>query len=358
MRPPTNVVAKDTPGDAGRSITATWNKSSDDIEGGIVSHYKVFRQSAVEKGWKEIAEVPKGLQSIEDTSVADGVKYYYRVSAVDNAGGVAESFPSPAASSEGNWFNTRRINVLSMLILFFLLVILFMERAKRGLSLFVRKIAGFQAIEEAIGRATEMGRPVLYVPGIDDANNIQTIYSMVILNNVAKMVAKYETPLIVPVCRAFVLPLAEETVRQGYLDAGRPDAYNADNIRYLSDEQFAFTAAVDGIMLRERPAANLFFGSFFAESLILAETGASTGAIQVAGTANIHQLPFFVVACDYTLIGEEFFAATAYLSKEPKLIGTLKGSDWMKLFIIILLVIGSAFETIGIHSFSTWFIVQ
>ena len=75
---------------------------------------------------------------------------------------------------------------------------------------------------------------------------------------------------------------------------------------YLSEEQFAFTAGVDGIMLREKPAANLYLGSFFAESLILAETGFQTGAVQIAGTANIHQLPFFVVACDYTLIGEEF----------------------------------------------------
>ncbi len=74
-----------------------------------------------------------------------------------------------------------------------------------------------------------MGRPILYVPGIDEANNIQTIYSMVILNNVSRMVAKYETPLIVPICRAFVVPLAEETVRQGYMDAGHPEAFRQIN---------------------------------------------------------------------------------------------------------------------------------
>ena len=71
-------------------------------------------------------------------------------------------------------------------------------------------------------------------------------------------------------------------------------------------------------MLRDRPAAHIFMGSFYAESLLLAETGFSTGAIQVAGTANVHQLPFFVVACDYTLIGEELYAASAYLSGEPQ----------------------------------------
>jgi hypothetical protein len=263
-----------------------------------------------------------------------------------------------ASIGENRWIDLDRVNLMIILGLFFFLVLFFIRKAVRGSPLYVRKISGLGAIEEAIGRATEMGKAVLYVPGIDDVNNIQTIYSMVILGSVAKIVAKYETPLIVPVCKAFVVPLAEETVKQGYLDAGHPDAYNPDNIRYLSDEQFAFTAGVDGIMLRERPAANLFLGSFFAESLILAETGFSTGAIQIAGTANIHQLPFFVVACDYTLIGEEFFAATAYLSDEPKLVGTLKGSDWMKVFLIAALVVGVILETFGITAFTDWLTVQ
>jgi len=271
-----------------------------------------------------------------------------------------ESAPAPTVPSEGpvRWFDLQRLNIAIVVAVFFILVLVFIRQAAKGASFFIRKIAGLDAIEEAIGRATEMGKPVLYVPGIDDVNNIQTIYSMVILGNVAKLVARYETPLIVPVCRAFVVPLAEETVKQGYLDAGHPEAYNPNNIRYLSDEQFAFTAGVDGIMLREKPAANLFLGSFFAESLVLAETGFSTGAIQIAGTANIHQLPFFVVACDYTLIGEEFFAATAYLSREAKLVGTLRGSDWMKIILIAAIVTGAVLETFGVTAFTRWFTVQ
>ena len=70
---------------------------------------------------------------------------------------------------------------------------------------------------------------------------------------------------------------------------------------FITSDQFSYTAAVDGIMLRKKPAANFFMGSYFAESLLLTETGASTGAIQIAGTDSDHQLPFFVTTCDYTL---------------------------------------------------------
>ena len=267
----------------------------------------------------------------------------------------AGAVPAVAKEVEDpGFFHLERLNILFHLVLFAFLFFLCIRLAAGGRKFFIRKIAGLEAVEEAVGRSTEMGKAVLYVPGIDDVNNIQTIYSMIILNHVAKMVARYETPLIVPICRPFVVPLAEETVKQAYLDVGSPDAFNANNIRYLSEEQFAFTAGVDGIMLREKPAANLYLGSFFAESLILAETGFQTGAIQIAGTANVHQLPFFVVACDYTLMGEEFFAASAYLSEEPKLIGTLKGTDLMKIYLLVLLIVGVLLETFGVTGLSTW----
>ena len=90
----------------------------------------------------------------------------------------------------------------------------------------------------------------------------------------------------------------------------------------------------------------LLHGSFFAESLILAEMGNSVGAIQIAGTAQVSQLPFFVAACDYTLIGEEFFAASAYLSGEPEQLGSLKGQDVGKLIVAAGILGGVAGATI------------
>ena len=87
------------------------------------------------------------------------------------------------------------------------------------------------------------------------------------------------------------------------------------------------------------------------------ETGNSTGAIQIAGTAMPSQLPFFVAACDYTLIGEELFAASAYLSGEPKLLGSLKGQDMGKGLILIAIVIGLILETFGIWELSQIFSV-
>jgi hypothetical protein len=143
------------------------------------------------------------------------------------------------------------------------------------------------------------------------------------------------------------MAICQEMVKESYLAAGRPDAYKEDTNFFITPDQFAYTAAVDGIMLRERPAANFFMGYYYAESLLLAETGASTGAIQIAGTDADHQLPFFITSCDYTLIGEELYAASAYLSREPTLVGTLRGQDLGKGAVLSIIAIGTILVTLG-----------
>jgi hypothetical protein len=356
---PDSIRVEDIRNDGGQTLRVSWAPGTGALG------YAILRADEASGPFAVVDTVDAETTSFTDSDrpghpLQNGRPYFYQVAALGTLG---ESVSVPVSGiAHQSLFNTDRLNLFVLIALFFGLVLVCTRQAaghaRHGAMPFVRKIAGLTAIEEAIVRATEMGRAVLYVPGIDDANNIQTIYSMIILGNVARTVARYETPLIVPVCRAFVVPLAEETVKQGYLDAGRPEAYNRNNVRYLSDEQFAFTAGVDGIMLREKPAANLFLGSFFAESLILAETGFATGAVQIAGTANIHQLPFFVVACDYTLIGEEFYAASAYLSREPKLIGVLKGTDWMKAILIVLMLIGILTASAGWEGFRQWFVLR
>lgn len=249
----------------------------------------------------------------------------------------AESLSTPALH---RYFKAEHKNVLVVLIIFGFFFFYFLRRARRGKSLFMRTIPGLKALEEAVGRATEMGKPVLYVPGIDDIDEIQTLASLNILPYVAEMTAKYGAPLIVPTRRSVVMSFAEEIVKEAHIRVGRPETFRPGDIRYLSDDQFAFTCAVDGIMLREKPAANIYLGAFYAESLILSETGFLSGAIQIAGTASIAQLPFFIAACDYTLIGEEFYAASAYLSQEPSLLAGIKASDYLKIIIFFLIIGG------------------
>lgn len=210
----------------------------------------------------------------------------------------------------------------------------------------IRRIPGLEAVEEAVGRATEMGRPVHMTYGLGDIDDAPTFAFWGMLGHVARLCARYETRLIQTNNNYLVMAINEEVIRQAYAESGRPDRYQPEDIRFLSPWQFGYASAVLGLFQRERPAANIMIGTFLAESLIFAEAGHAVGAVQIAGTANTSQLPFFMAACDFCLLGEEIYAASAYLSRDPVLTGSVVGQDLAKIFIFGLIIIGTVIENL------------
>ena len=288
--------------------------------------------------WLVAAVVPAGERSTVVGELSAGESYRFRIRDLGETGDVQ-------AVHDVGMVAWGRIPFGILLVLISATVIACIALARSGVVMRIRRIAALEAIDEAVGRATEMGRPVLFVPGIQDMNDLQTVAGITVLGRVAKVAAEYDAPLEVPTSRSLVMTAARDAVQAAYLSAGRGDAYSADRINYITDEQFGYVAYLAGTMNRERPATCLYMGAFYAESLLLAENGNSIGAIQIAGTAESSQLPFFVAACDYTLIGEEFFAASAYLSGEPMQLGSLFGQDLVKIASIAMIVLGTVLAT-------------
>ena len=337
-------TAQDNPNDDGSGILLQWNFDNKDISSIII------KRSTDNIHFKEITKpLISDRKHLDQDGISPGIDYYYQIHFLGKDG---EKIIPPilaSASAKAQWFNKDKIPLLVMTLLLTAIILYFISSAKKGKRLFIRRISGLDMMEEAVGRATELGKPILFVPGIMDLDNIQTLAGLNILGHLAEKVAQYDTTIHVPVCRSMVLSTAKEIVKESYLKAGRPDAFNPDSVFYLTDDQFGYVAGVDGIIMREKPAANFYLGAFYAESLILAETGFESGAIQIAGTAMPSQIPFFVAACDYTLIGEELYAASAYLSKDSAQLGSLKGQDYGKAIIIFLIVIGIILEIFNIH---------
>src|SRR5262249_21901157 len=150
------------------------------------------------------------VERYEDTTAKDGVVYRYETSVSAPAGvpaasaapggatnvsvspvgpsasepaapsapaGATSTAAAPAArsgapvvsdpvASRDNWFRTERTNSFIASILFLLILLVSITMAKSGKEIFIRRIAGLNAIDEAIGRATEIGKKVFYIPGI------------------------------------------------------------------------------------------------------------------------------------------------------------------------------------------------
>jgi len=344
---PEVVSVTDRPNDAGDRLIIRVNVPEDvqDAAGLLV-----WRTPADHEAWQLVMVEGLPLESNElvdgydpDYPLLAGTRYHYIPGLLTLSGDTLRGPVFTGAEIPvGAWFHTGEVPTLVACLLFVGLIFYYFHRAVRGADFYLRPIGGIEAIDEAIGRATEMGKPILYVPGLSTIDDVATIASLTILGRVARRVADYQTRIIVPNTDPIVYTVAEESVKQAYLEAGRPDAFDPNSVFFLTSSQFAYVAGVNGIMMRERPATNFYLGMFWAESLILAETGSLSGAIQIAGTDAVTQLPFFITTCDYTLIGEELYAASAYLGREPRQIGGIKSLDACKVIIMGLIILGVA----------------
>lgn len=231
-----------------------------------------------------------------------------------------------------------------MLLVICVVVYVLMRLSKRWTPEF-RKIAGLEALPEAVGRATETAGVCHVTCGIDTLtgpNAPQIVAGLAVLGRVAQLCAKTGTKMIASIGQAEALPIVDDLIRAAYLAAGKVDQIRPDMVQFFSNEAsgFAYAAGVTGLLGREKVAANIMVGPFYGEQLGFAEIAFGQGAIQIGGTARLVQIPPLAITCDYVLIGEEMFAASAFLSGDREQMNSIAGQDVGKLIALVLILAG------------------
>ncbi len=223
------------------------------------------------------------------------------------------------------------------------------DRFRKGGKFSIRNLPAVAKMEEAIGRATEMGRPVhwTYGAGSFDA---QHLAAFSLLEYAASLCAKYDTRLIVSVYLPEVVPMTDAIIRKAYTDAGKLNSYRPEDVRFFGESH---NAAMIGAIARDKAAANFMIGSLFYESVLGIEASAQQEAIQVGGTANTHQLPFVAAGMDEILIGAEMFAAATQISPNPVRVGSTTAEDWVTRLMVAAMAIGAIMVTFGNTALAT-----
>ena len=214
-----------------------------------------------------------------------------------------------------------------------------------GKDMFIRRLPALDRIEEVVGRAAEMGKPAMFVAGNDTPESGSTMAAFAVFESVANYAVVTQTEVVVPVQVPLVDVVLRSSLRNIFTLAGRPELFNEDEVSYEVDNQPAYIGIVGDSMETHSPASIFYFGDFTYESMVYTEMGNNIGAVQVAGCENPKQTAFFIVGCDYCLIGEELFAAGAYLKRDVIQMATLLAQDRIKIlaFLTMLLGLGIAF---------------
>lgn len=214
----------------------------------------------------------------------------------------------------------------------------------------IRKIMAFEAIGEAVKRATEMGQEVLFTSGQSQAaigglitdQAPQIIAGAAVCQEAARHTARLNTRLVVALTSPDTIPLFDENLKMTYMAEGHSEEYKSNvDVRWVASEATSYESEVCNIILKEPIATVIMVGAFYAEVVVFAETAADKGAISIFGTTNMANLPIGVAVCDYALIASEMFAASAYTTQDRLQLLSIAGEDYNKLLWIVITVLGA-----------------
>jgi len=229
---------------------------------------------------------------------------------------------------------------LLVLILIFAFVAIALEISKKREKPFgdMRSITAMEHIDEVVGRAAEMGSSVHFTAGsgsLFSHTALEMMAGISVMGKVAESCAKHDVPLRVTCRQPMVFNVSRAVARAGYERAGYPELFQEDYVVFTSPDYFAYTNAVCYYLLREKPAVSFLIGSFLGAGVFMGESGARAGALQIGGPHI-----FYVLCCDYFLLGEELYAAGAYASEDPEMLGSIAAQDMTKILALILMIVG------------------
>jgi len=234
---------------------------------------------------------------------------------------------------------------ISGLILLLAMAVITLYYMRKGKLPYIRRVPAIDSIEEGIGRASEMGRPVIASPGIAiEGIDYWTVGALSILSHVARLCARNDLRLMVPLGGSeqsyTLVEISRDIVENQYRLEGNLERFNIDDMPFLSGRQFAWASAYVGMLMRDRPAVDVMVGLQWATAIYMSEVAHEVGSFQISGTTYLSNIACLAVSSDYVMIGEEMVAAGAYLSRDPVQLASIRTQDIIKAVMVVTLLLG------------------
>ena len=236
--------------------------------------------------------------------------------------------------------------VLMMILVSGLLLLWLTLRLRTARGPGIRELSSFAALDDQIGRAVESGLSVHFSAGrggLVGRSNPTSVAALKTLDHVAESACRSDVPPIVTVADGTLLLASQDSLRGAFEATGRPDDYSSDMVHFLAGESVptAYAAGVSDVLNRGESGSSFLFGRFGSELAIMGEAADREDMEQVVGTDDPVAM---AVAASYTekvLLGEEMFAAGAYLQGDPPQRASVILQDIMRIIVAIALLLAA-----------------
>lgn len=223
---------------------------------------------------------------------------------------------------------------------------------KRAISR--RALPGLDVIRQALARGAETGRAIHLSPGGGAigtrSTTVETVAGLLAAERVAAEAALNGAPILASSGDAVAHLALRGTLRQAYQQAGLGQDYDPTNVQLLAHQDpMAYVAGVTGLYARQKLEASQLLGSFGQEFMLAGEDGAQRGVPQFGGATTTTALPLIYLTTEGTLIGEEIYAAEAYLARSPAPLARLLTQDVLRTVVIVAIVVLMLLAAVGLR---------
>jgi len=237
-------------------------------------------------------------------------------------------------------------------VLFFLgLMILFglvrKKQPKRGF----RDISAFNRLQRAIGLAVEAGQRVhltLGHGGIDGPRGAAGLVGLSVIQRVARAASISDKPPLATSGEAALATLSLDVLQAAHQSVSAGGRIDPSSAILTGVTPFSYAAGTLPVIYDQQVSMNLMLGSFGSEAALIVDAGEHTGSLIIGGSDDLTAQAVLFASAQEPLVGEELYAAGAYLQVNPMHNASLIAQDWLRWILIGIILAGGLAKLAGI----------
>jgi hypothetical protein len=213
-----------------------------------------------------------------------------------------------------------------------------------------RPIAAYERLNRAVGLAVESGTRLHISLGrgnLFTARGASALAALGMLRKLSERTSLSDRPPVVTSGDASLAILAQDTLQSGYRAAAAEEQYRPSTGRLTGLTPFSYAAGTVPITRDESVSTNVFLGDFGAESALMVESAERENTSVIAASDNLSAQSVFYATSQDPLIGEELFAAGAYVGAGAAHEASLIVQDILRWLVIVAILIGSLLKLVG-----------
>jgi hypothetical protein len=238
---------------------------------------------------------------------------------------------------------------LGLLALAAILLLVFTFLRRRSPAAF-RVIEAYERLNRSVGLAVENGTRLHISLGRGNlltARGGSALAGLAMLRRLAERTSVSDRPPVVTSGDASLAILSQDTLQSGYRAAGAEEQYRFTTGRLTGLTSFSYAAGTLPTIHDENVSMNIILGDLGAEAGLLAEASDRQNAGLIAASDNLSAQSVLYASSQEPLIGEELFAAGAYVGAGASHEASLNVQDILRWLIILALIVGAGLKIIG-----------